>query len=212
MARRDANSLRYATTTGTVLIRWDGARQPTIWCVPRPEIEPRSARHELVRRFLHVMGSGTAESFGRWAGVVDPQARATFAELTPELVAVRTPIGDAWILASDEASFRRDGAVSPAPARLLPSGDTFTLAWARDRELLVPDPARRAELWTSRVWPGALLLDGELAGTWRRAGAAVDVTPWRPLGAAERIAIEAEVAGWSLPGVDGPLRVAMAVG
>ena len=36
----NANSLRYGATTGTVLIRWEGARQPTVWTVPPPEIEP----------------------------------------------------------------------------------------------------------------------------------------------------------------------------
>jgi hypothetical protein len=28
------NRLRYAAATGTVLIRWEGARQPTVWIVP----------------------------------------------------------------------------------------------------------------------------------------------------------------------------------
>ena len=28
------NRLRYAAATGTVLIRWEGARQPTVWTVP----------------------------------------------------------------------------------------------------------------------------------------------------------------------------------
>lgn len=48
------NSLRYAAATGTVLIRWEGARQPVIWTVPRPEISPRDARLELARRYLHI--------------------------------------------------------------------------------------------------------------------------------------------------------------
>ena len=30
------NRLRYAAATGTVLIRWEGARQPTVWTVPAP--------------------------------------------------------------------------------------------------------------------------------------------------------------------------------
>ena len=34
------NELRYAAPTGTVLIRWDGARQPTIWTVPPPDVDP----------------------------------------------------------------------------------------------------------------------------------------------------------------------------
>jgi hypothetical protein len=44
------NALRYATATGTVLIRWEGARAPVIWTVPRPEIDPLEARRDLARR------------------------------------------------------------------------------------------------------------------------------------------------------------------
>jgi hypothetical protein len=36
-------SLRYAAATGTVLIRWDGARQPTVWTVPPPAVDPGDA-------------------------------------------------------------------------------------------------------------------------------------------------------------------------
>jgi hypothetical protein len=66
--------------------------------------------------------------------------------------------------------------------------------------LLVGDARRRGRLWTSRVWPGALLVDGEIAGTWRRAGPCVTVEPWRRLSGAERTAVEAEVAALPLPG------------
>ncbi|MBF8289245.1 MAG: Activator of Hsp90 ATPase [Chloroflexi bacterium] len=38
------NSLRYAAPTGTVVIRWDGARQPTVWTVARPDVDPALAR------------------------------------------------------------------------------------------------------------------------------------------------------------------------
>src|SRR5688572_3855191 len=53
------NRLRYAAPTGTVLIRWDGARPPTVWTVPPPAIDPRDARLELARRYLHVFGPTT---------------------------------------------------------------------------------------------------------------------------------------------------------
>ena len=91
---------------------------------------------------------------------------------------VRTPIGDGWILAVDESTFR-DPPIPAAPARLLPSGDTFFLLQGADRELLVPDAARRAMLWTSRVWPGAVLVDGEVVGTWRRSQEVVTIQPWQ---------------------------------
>ena len=54
-------ALRYAGATGTVLIRWDGARQPEVWSVPRPDITPWEARLELARRYLHVVGPQSAD-------------------------------------------------------------------------------------------------------------------------------------------------------
>ncbi|MFN8623754.1 MAG: crosslink repair DNA glycosylase YcaQ family protein [Chloroflexota bacterium] len=211
MGESNANYLRYATLTGTVRIRWDGARQPEIWCVPPPAMTAEAARLELVRRYLRAFGVGTTTGFGDWAGVKETGATATFEALAPELVPVRTPVGDAWILAADEAAFR-GGAVGPAGgagpgARLLASGDTFFLLQGVDREVLVPDAAHRAELWTTRVWPGAVLLGGEVVGTWRRPGSEVIVAPWRPFSGAERAAVEAEVAALPLPGLTGPLRV-----
>ncbi len=158
----NANSLRYAAATGTVLIRWEGARQPVVWTVPRPEADPGDARLELARRYLHVYGPGTAEAFGRWSGIGARYAAAAFDALGASLTPVRTPIGDAWILVQDESAFRA-GPGPAAPARLLPSGDAFFLLQGADRELLVPDAGQRSALWTSRVWPGALLVGAEHA-------------------------------------------------
>lgn len=201
------NSLRYAAATGTVLMRWDGARQPVVWTVEAPEIDPRQARLELARRYLHVFSPTTSSAFAKWAGIAIGEARTAFALLASELTAVRTPVGDAWILAEDEAAFRAQSGPA-APARLLPSGDTYYLYWGADRELLVPEPTQQAALWPSRVWPGALLVSGEFAGIWRRAAAEVSIETWRRLSsAAERKAVEAEALSLPLPGLDGPLTV-----
>jgi hypothetical protein len=192
------NRLRYAATTGTVVIRWNGAQLPTVWTVPPPEVDPRDARLELARRYLHIFGPTTPEAFARWAGIGRPRGSAAFDALRRSLAPVRTPVGDAWILARDEPTFR--AASGPvAPARLLPSGDAFTLG--EDRELLVPNADRRRALWTPRVWPGGLLVEGGLAGTWRRAGGTVAIRTWRRLSRAARDAVEAEAEALPLPGV-----------
>jgi hypothetical protein len=201
------NRLRYATLTGTVLIRWGGARAPVVWTVPRPEIEPLEARRELARRYLHVYGPTTADAFAVWAGIGADQGRATFDSLRRSLLAVRTPIGDGWILARDEPAMR-EPAGPPAAARLLPSGDAYWLLQGRDRELLVPDAAQRAELWTPRVWPGAVLVAGEIAGTWRRAQHKLAIDSWRRLTRAERAAVEAEAQSLPLPGLEREIAVA----
>jgi hypothetical protein len=153
-----------------------------------------------------VLGPATPFTFAEWAGIAGPQGLAAFDSLAAELMPVGTPIGEAWILASDEAAMRAPAA-PPAPARLLPSGDTYFLYWGANRELLIPDPARRAELWTSRVWPGAVLVGGDIVGTWRRANHRLSIQAWRPLSDAEREAVEAEAATLPLPALPGPIRV-----
>lgn len=203
------NGIRYATTTGTVVIRWEGARAPIVWNVPRPEIDPGEARIELARRYLHIFGPTTPEAFSKWAGISSRQGTAAFDALQGSLTPVGTPIGDRWILAGDEAVIRSAPSAA-APARLLPSGDSYWLLQGADRELLVPDAAHRLELWTPRVWPGALLLDTDIVGTWRRANEKLTIATWRPLSPTERTAVEAEAASLPLPGVQGQIAVSWA--
>jgi len=202
----NSNLFRYAAPTGTVLIRWEGARAPTIWTVPRPDVDPLAARRELARRYLHVFGPATPASFATWAGIGPIEADAAFDGLKRSLTPVRTPIGEAWILTRDEPLLRADSGPAAA-ARLLPSGDTYYLLQGAARELLILDPQRRSELWTSRVWPGAVLVTGEIVGTWRRAQAKVTVQPWRRLSRAARDAVESEAARLPVPGVEGQISV-----
>ena len=196
LGEHNANRLRYAAPTGTILIRWDGARQPTIWTVPRPEVDPRDARLELARRYLHIFGPTSAEAFAQWAGIGPRGGVAAFDTLRRSLTPVRTPVGNSWILSRDEPTFRAT-AEPAASARLLPSGDAYFLLQGGDRELLVPDASRRRALWTPRVWPGGVLADGEIVGTWRRSVGTVTIQTWRRLSRAARDAVDAEAT--SLP-------------
>ena len=193
------NGLRYAAPTGTVLMRWEGARQPVIWSVEAPEVDPHRARLELARRFIHIFGPATPRSFGAWAGIGAGPASAAFSDLRRSLTRVKTPIGEGWILRSDEPGFRAAPG-PPAPSRLLPSGDAYFLLQGEDRELLVPEADRRAALWTPRVWPGALLVDGEIVGTWRRSQNKVTIDTWRRISRGLRDAVEGEAASLPLPG------------
>ncbi|MDQ4069275.1 MAG: winged helix DNA-binding domain-containing protein, partial [Actinomycetota bacterium] len=65
----------------------------------------------------------------------------------------------------------------------------------RDRETLVPEAARRKELWPVLGRPGAILVNGEVAGTWRPRSAGSKLTVRIALGAAttgQRAAVEDE--------------------
>ena len=200
------NAIRYAATTGTLAIRWEGARAPTVWTVAPAEIDPGNACQELARRYLRVFGPTTADGFARWAGISRRAGANAFAALAGSLVPVRSPLGDEWLLAEDEPAMRAAETAS-APARLLPSGDTYFLLDGAERELLVPRADERPKLWTPRVWPGALLVDGEIRGTWRRAHGTVVIDTWARLPRASRHAIEAEASALPLPGLHGPIEV-----
>ena len=200
------NELRYTALTGRVLIRWEGARQPTVWTDRHPDVDPGEARLELARRYLHVFGPTTAAAFSEWAGLRPAAGRGAFEALARSLTPVRTPVGDAWVLNRDEPTFRAAGGPA-APARLLPSGDAYFLLQGADRELLVPDSRQRGRLWTPRVWPGAVLVEGEIVGTWRRAQADMTIASWRRLSRSEREAVEAEAATLPLPGLRQRIQV-----
>ena len=200
------NAFKYAAATGTVVIRWDGARAPTIWTVTAPEIDPVDARRELARRHLHVFGPTTADGFARWAGISRRSGADTFTSLAAELLPVRSPLGDEVLLAADEPEMAA-GESTAAPARLLPSGDAYFLLDGAERSLLVPREDQRRRLWTSRVWPGALLVDGEIRGTWRRAQHVVRIEHWGRLPRAARDEAEAEAEALPLPGVDRHIEV-----
>jgi hypothetical protein len=200
------NAIRYAATTGTVAIRWDGARAPTVWTVVAAEVDPADARRELARRYIHIFGPATADGFARWAGISRRSATDAFASLEASLLPIRSPLGDEWLLAEDESAIRA-GETMAAPARLLPSGDAYFLLDGAERELLVPGEDQRQRLWTPRVWPGALLVEGEIRGSWRRARHTVRIDAWARLSRGTRDAIDAEANALPLPGVERPIEV-----
>ena len=192
------NSLRYAATTGTVLIRWDGARQPDVWTSPPLDVDPHHARIELARRYLHIFGPSNEGSFAKWAGIRPALVYTAFQSLRDTLIPVQTPIGAACILAEDETAIRAQPS-EVVSTRFLPSGDSYYLLWNADRVLLVPNAGARAALWTTRVWPGALFVNGEIVGLWRRSATDLSIQAWRRLSSAERQSVEAEALSLPLP-------------
>jgi hypothetical protein len=74
---------------------------------------------------------------------------------------------------------------------------------SEDRALLVPDAGQRGELWTPRVWPGALLVAGRVVGTWRRTQGRVTIRTWQRLSRAAQDAVVAEAESLPLSDKDG---------
>jgi hypothetical protein len=57
------------------------------------------------------------------------------------------------------------------------------------------------------VWPGALLVNGEVAGTWRRDQHRLTISAWRRLSPADRQAAESEALALPLPRLVKPMAV-----
>lgn len=116
-------------------------------------------RHDVVRLYLHLLGPATAKHV---AGFLDAPVKDVQAHWPQDAVPVQVDGEPRWLLADDTAL------LGPAPdvVRLLGPYDLYLQA-LRDRELLLPDPARRKALFTVIGKPGAVLSRGEVVGAWR---------------------------------------------
>jgi len=116
------------------------------------------ARHELVRAYLRFFGPSTPQLV---AGFLDAPLTEVKGRWPDDVVEVDLDGRRRWLLAD---SVDLLGA-PPATTRLLGPYDLYLQG--KDRPLLVRDPARTKALWPVIGRPGAVLVDGEVAGTWR---------------------------------------------
>lgn len=171
------------------------------WLPPAPAPEPEDALLEVCRRFLRTSGPGTPRTFSDWFSPRLPPAtgRALFDALEPELREVDIEGRAAWALG--EPAWR--GRPAGQGLRLLPEYDCYVMGF-RERDVLLPERARAvvAAHGKGRLeGPGAvpwLLVDGRVAGTWRRERRGrritIRVEPFARLSAARRRELEDEVA------------------
>lgn len=146
----------------------------------------------VVRAYLRLLGPATIAEVAKFIGTTQAHLRAFW----PDDLAEVTVRGRKAYLPADAVDLLREAEV-PRVVRLLPASDP--LLQARDRDLLVPEKAHQAEVWRILGNPGALLVDGEIAGTWRARAAGkreltVTVTPFGKLSKKSLTAVEAEAA------------------
>lgn len=133
---------------------------------------------DVVRTALHLLGPSTPALV---AGFLDAPAREVAARWPADVVDVDVEGRAYQVLAEDLDALRAAAeADAPPPVRLLGPYDLFLQV--RDRDLLAPDPNVRGTLWPVLGRPGAVVVDGDVVGTWRpRTRGRVlhlDVTPW----------------------------------
>ena len=116
-------------------------------------------RLDLIRAYLRLLGPATPKHV---ADYLDAPVKDVKARWPADAVEVSVAGETRWVLSADADRF---DAPRPRLVRLLGPFDLFLQA--KDRPLLVDDPARAKVLWPVLGRPGAVITDGELAGTWR---------------------------------------------
>jgi hypothetical protein len=130
-----------------------------------PSMSIEDARAELVRRFLRVYGPATHSQLASWAQTAASHAKRLFAAVADELEPAAVKGKRGFVLAEDVERLEAPPAASGV--RLLGGHDPYVAQ--PDRDALVPDAALRKRLFPSVGRPGAVLVDGRLAGVWRGA-------------------------------------------
>jgi Winged helix DNA-binding domain len=168
-------------TAPPVLVPRDGAARTAA-------ADPDAVRR-LIRSYLTLLGPATPADV---AGYLDAR-RADLTKLWPDdLEEVSVDGRTAWLPSEAVAAAKR--ARPPRLTRLLGPFDPYLQA--RDRDLIVPDPAVHRALWPILGRPGVLFVDGEVVGTWRpksaKARLEITVESFVPLPPPVRRAIDDE--------------------
>ncbi|MFC4065744.1 DNA glycosylase AlkZ-like family protein [Actinoplanes subglobosus] len=132
---------------------------------PLPDAPPvpaanRGVEH-LIGTYLRFLGPAGPSEVARYLGTTTTAIKAVWP--SAGLTEVRVEGRRAWL--PESATALLESAPAPRGVRWLPPMDP--LLQARDRDLLVPGRERQKEVWRVLGNPGALLVDGEIAGVWR---------------------------------------------
>jgi len=127
------------------------------------KMKQEDASHELVRRYLQFFGPADVSMFASWAGISKHQASEIWKLLENELLEIPFAKKTLFLLKKDQKEF--NSAKSPKGVHLLPARDPFLDQ--RDREIIIPEKKLHSKVWKVLANPGALLVDGEVEGTWR---------------------------------------------
>ena len=158
---------------------------PVLQRIPGFKKATAAGGFDLIRAYLHLLGPATAKQV---ADYLDAPLKDVKARWPDDVIEVMVDGEARSLLAADEQALECADAKA---IRLLGPFDLFLQA--RDRATLVADTAQAKQLWLTLGRPGAVLVDGELVGTWRprQSGKTlrVAVEPWQKLSDATRKAV-----------------------
>ncbi|RZS43176.1 winged helix DNA-binding protein [Herbihabitans rhizosphaerae] len=164
---------RVGTLLAGIEFEW---RDRRLSFLPPSTMDSQGGDAALVRAFVHYAGPVHEDDLRTWlvAGAVPQKPPWTphgWADVRAESEPVRVD-GNRLTMAPG-ALAAAEKAPAPPAALLLAPRDPYLLG---HRTLLVPDRALAGQVWRSPVSAGAVLLDGEVAGTWRPRASGSKIT------------------------------------
>ncbi|MGV3760242.1 MAG: DNA glycosylase AlkZ-like family protein [Actinomycetota bacterium] len=177
-----------------------GTSPPVLRRIPRlrPNLllrlgDEAPAHLDVVRGHLRFYPGAGPKDVAAFVDVPVKEVAARWPADAIEVVIAGAPEGaTGWVLAEDLDELRR--AEATRAVRLVGPYDPYLQA--RDRTLLVGDPARAKALWPVLGRPGAIVADGEVVGTWRPRTSGKRFTllvePWGALSRWASAAVEVE--------------------
>lgn len=140
---------------------------------PRPKVRQRKAtdaREQFLEAVFRLNGPINREVFRTWAGAGTGAA----AELFEDIELTKVKVDDQRF---DLPPGLLDEIAESSPAKgsaLVPSSDPYLRQ--TDRKLLMPNGNQRKQVFKPLSPPGAVLIDGEVVGTWRFRRSAKELT------------------------------------
>lgn len=160
------------------------------WLPPTGPLAREAALGELARRYFASHGPATAQDLMRWAGVTQTDVKIGLEAAGQDLIRETSAEDDYWFARAMPAP----GAGAPT-VHLLPGFDEFILGYGDRSAVLDPAHANRICPGGNGVFNPTLVIDGRVAGVWKRTlkkdAVLVEVTPFRPLSDSETDALRA---------------------
>jgi hypothetical protein len=182
-AQRGSHLLFYLCLTGLLVFGPKQGAQHSFtllrdWVEQGRALDGDEALAEFARRYYTGHGPATDRDFAWWSSLTLTDARRGLAMVADELERFSVDGVEYW---------HRPG-LEPAPAGVLalPGFDEYLLGYQNRGAQLAPE-------WAGRIVPGGngmflpmVVVDGEVVGTWKRAGASVTVDAFAPISASTR--------------------------
>ncbi|MFI6316890.1 winged helix DNA-binding domain-containing protein [Nonomuraea sp. NPDC050556] len=162
---------------------WGTRSSVTVTTTPTDPADA-DALPDLVRRYLTAFGPATVADIQAWCGLT------RLDQIIPAGLRHYTGPDGQHLLDLPDAPLPDPD--TPAPVRLLPAYDNALLGHADRTRIIAAADREHVTPGQARVLP-TVLIDGYVRGTWSYTAGEVRLTPFRPLSAAERQAVDDEI-------------------